>query len=69
MQKNNIIAIVALVLAIVVALLVYDRTRTPETPMEKISGSIERAVDDIKDAAEEASEEIRDEIDGHTTAE
>jgi Sec-independent protein translocase protein TatA len=67
MNKNNMIAVIALVLVVVVALLVYDRTRTPETPMEKIAGSIERAADDISDAAKEAAEEIEDEIDDHTT--
>ncbi|MDP2205056.1 MAG: hypothetical protein Q8K65_01995 [Alphaproteobacteria bacterium] len=69
MNKNNMIAVAVLVLAVVVALLVYDRTRTPETPMEKITGSIERAAEDIKEAAEEAAEEISDEIDDHTPQE
>lgn len=67
MNKNNMIAVAVLVLAIVVAFLVYDRMRTPETPMEAMTRSIERAADDIGDAAKEASEEIRDEIDDHTT--
>lgn len=64
MNRNNMIAVVALVLVVVVALLVYDRTRTPETPLERISGSIERAADDIQDAAEDAADDINDEIEG-----
>lgn len=66
MPKNAILYVVILVLAVVVAMLVYDRTQQPKTPMERMRQAVERTADDIKDAAEEASEEIKDEIDDHT---
>lgn len=63
MKNSQIMLVVVLVLAGLVALLVYDRARTPQTPGEAVGNAIERISNDIG----EAGEEIRDEIDDHTT--
>ncbi|MDY0009548.1 MAG: hypothetical protein RBS08_07575 [Bdellovibrionales bacterium] len=57
-MNKTVLAAVALVLAITVAFLVYDRTRTPETPLEAISQSIENAADDLSNNAEDALDTI-----------
>ena len=64
MSNNQMMGVVAVVLVLIVAMLVYDRTREPQTPGEAIS----QMVDDAKDNASEAKEEIKDEIDDHTTS-
>lgn len=63
MKNNQILMAVALVLAVVVAMLVYDRSREPQTPMEALSGAVKTMKSDLK----EAQEEIKDEIDDATT--
>ncbi len=63
MQNNQIMGVIVLVLVVVVAMLVYDRSQEPKTPAEAIGNAIERVQTDFN----EAKEEIQDEIDDHTT--
>lgn len=63
MKDNQIILVVVLLLASVIALLVYDRTQEPQNPAEAIGNAIEQVQDDMA----EVTEEIQDEIDDHTT--
>ena len=64
MNTKTILLVIAVLLAVIAGVLVYQQTNQPKTTGEKIEDALNDAADDVGDAVDDVADSIEDAAEG-----